>query len=494
MPKHLLHLWILALVYLSDANAEPAIQIEILPAWNGHFKSEKSTELKIKLNSQRGGTYSVETDKLFKTVTLEANTPYTTALPFRAAPRTDTSVIRVYKPDNPELSATQNIRLTASNHRSIAFVSDNPGSEEHKPFGQALNFADKTNLLTVNVDSLPRFVSGYEAIDLLVMPYSELKRLHERQIVALSGYLALCGKMIAIAFPKAVYQKLRESAGCGSEFLIAATSANDLASQAGQILNGKSAPLPDLSLLPATQSETKALSPYLLLLIFCFAYLSFVLIVYLIGRRKKTFFIVPLSTASVAILIWHSQQPEKHLLSWVEIDSERSAAHYKALLKMNGTGKWQETVALPIEAALSAANPQQQDRGELLQDTVSSNPSYSLLSSSEWQWHGAMNLNSPLALKVDGNQAMVYNTGEQGTEAGLMRWQGKIYVLPPLTAGQSWSPESAPVATDSELVRLLAKQSVHSASAVLIPFLPAILPFEVNHNGWLLIHAAEATP
>lgn len=494
MPKHLLYLWILALVYLSDASAEPAIQIEVLPAWNGHFKPGKSTELKIKLIARRGGSYTVQTDTLLKTVTLEADTPYITSLPLPAAPPPDTNVIRVYKQDNPELSTTQNIALTASNRSSIAFVSDNPGSEEHRLFSQALNFADKANLLTVSVDALPWFISGYEAIDLLVVPYSELKQLHQRQIVALSGYLALCGKMIAIALPETVYQKLRESAGCGGEYLIAATSANHLATQADQLLNGKSVPLPNLSQLPTTQPESKALSPYLLLLIFCFAYLSFVLIVYLISRHKKAFFIVPISAAGVAILIWHSLQPEKHLLSWVEIDSERSAARYSALLKVNGTGKWQETISLPIEAALSTANPQQQDRGELFQDSVTSKLSHSLLSASEWQWHGAISLNSPLALKVNSQQAVVTNTVTQGTEAGLIRWQGKIYALPPLTAGQSWSPDTAPVAADSELVRLLAKQSVHSASAVLIPFLPAMLPFEVNHHGWLLIHAAEATP
>lgn len=495
MPKQLLLIWILALAYLSTANAQPFMQLNVTPAWNGYYKPGEPTELSLQLLSNRGGTVTAQTGQLLTTVELTANTPQSLSIPLLPDQLTSTQSIRAYRQDDPGVFATQNLSLTASDSRMVAFVSDQLSVEERRLISQNVLNGDKTVFLAINSTSLPQLGSGYAAIDLLVMSYTDLKTLKDRQINALSSYLTLCGKMIAVAFPETVYKQLQSTAGCHGEFLIGAPSIADVSQRIQTLIGRIASPLPDPASLPTHVRQTSFFSPGVLLVIFSFGYLMLVLMTAFLNKNKTSFILLPVLAAGIAILLWYRQQPESYLVSWLEMDSGQSSARYIASLKMQGTGKWRDAIELPVESKFSttSSNPHPTQSNVLNPDTVSTRVEFSLLSSAQWHWQASLDVKAPLEIITDGDKLTVGNISQQATEAGLLRWQDHIYHLPVLAGGQRWSPDTSTTAPHTELVQLFAQQSRQSTIAILIPYRANILQFNTRQLGWLLIHYPKAS-
>ena len=327
----------------------------------------------------------------------------------------------------------------------------------------------------------------------MIVSYRNLQSLQDQQINALAAYLAQCGKTIAIDFPEAIYKQLQAGSGCRSEFLLPAATIAELLPQLDKLLRLKPTPLPEPELVLPQTAASGFFNHAALLAAFCFGYLIWLCLTAIFGKRKIFSLSLPILAAGVALLVWSRQAPETRLYTWLDASSGQTIAHYRAALQITAIGKWQGTLSLPLEAALAAGADQAvaEQNYPPLQDTATSELKLPLLSTAAWRWQAALKFKPPLELKQQAQQLLVHNISEHATEPGLALWQGKLYTLPALAGGQSWSPGAEFAADDSPLAKLLVRQTAAATSAVLLPFTPDILPFKTEQAGWLLLHDAE---
>ena len=496
MSKFQLFLWTLAWVSISVAKADSALQIEMTPAWNGYYRPGKSTEIGVRLISQSSGIVTIAASKLSQTIALEAGISKFVGLPL-LPDSSNMVILQVSGPDDSGTPIEKSVFLTASKIPAIALVTEGLTTQDRQVIAHQLHHTDKDNFLAIAALTLPRYDPGYESVDAIIIHYRGLKNLDEQQLQALSRYLANCGKTIALEFPETVYSKLKKIAGCNGDFLVTVASPFEFSDPIKNLINQNPDPLPELSGLSIAMPEPGIYSPYLLLLGFCFGYLLILIMTAVITKHKYTLFILPLLATVVTIVIWRQQQPERHLISWLQMDSRQSSARYSALLSMRGTGRWQQLVDLPIAAVLSGAtSPPRQAlyfNGEH-PDVITSDIPFFLLSNTEWYWQSSLQLDAPLKLRVNNQQPLVTNNSPQTQQAGLLKWKGEIYPLPVLQSGQSWTLTAATskITDHSGLVELMSRYSNRFNTAMLIPFTPNLLAFSANHVGWLLISVEES--
>ena len=495
MSRLQLFLWILAWVSISAAKADSSLHIEVTPAWNGYYRLGKSTEIGVRLISQGSGPVAIKAGKLLQTIELEGGVPKSAGFPV-LPDNSGTVSLHIDRQDDPGSPIEKSVSLTASKVPNIALVTEGLTIQDRQVITQQLHHIDKDNFFSITALTLPRYDPGYEAVDTIIIHYPGLKNLDEQQIQALSRYLTNCGKMIALEFPETIYSKLKKIAGCNGDFLASASTPFEFSDQIKNLINLTPDSLPELSTLSATIPEPSISGPYTLLLGFCFGYLLVVIMAAVLNKHKYALFILPLLATVITIAIWYRQQPEGYLVSWVQMDSQDTSARYSAFLTMHGTGRWLETIILPISAALSEAAS---ISGQTLHfngqhpDVITANMQFSLLSSTEWYWQSSLEIDAPIKLKIENQQPIVTNTSQQTLQAGLLKWNGEIYPLPALQSGQTWTPmaTSSKFTDISGLVRLMSEYSNRFSTAVLIPFTPDLLQFSTHHIGWLLMHWEE---
>lgn len=490
-----LFLWTLAWVSISVAKADAPLQIDDTPAWNGYYRPGKSTEIGVRLISQRSGVVNVKAGKLLQTVELEGGIPKFAWLPL-LPDNSATVLLHADWQDNPGSPIEKSVSLTASKIANIALVTEGLTIQDRQVITQQLHHTDKDNFFSISSRTLPHYDPGYDSVDIIIIHYLGLKNLDEQQIQALSRYLTQCGKTIALEFPETVYSKLKKIAGCNGNFLVTASYSFEFTDQIKNLINQNPDPLPELSALSDVLPERGIYTPYTLLLGFCFGYLLVVIMIIAINKHKYTFYIVPLLATVITIAIWYRQQPERYLISWLQMDSQHSSARYSAFLAMRGTGGWRETNNLPTAAVLSEAaaiSEQALHFNGGQPDVIATDTHFSLFSGAEWYWQSSLEIDAPLKLKIENQQPIVTNKGQQTLQAGLLKWKGEIYPLPALQSGQTWTPMTAiaKVTGNSELVSLMSKYGNRFTTAVLIPFTPDLLQFSANQIGWLFIHLEE---
>ena len=336
MSKLQLLLWTLAWVSISVAKADSSLQIEITPAWNGYYRPGKSTEISVRLISQGSGAVTIEAGKLLQTIELEAGIPKSAGFPL-LPDNSGAALLHAERPDDARMSIEKSVSLTASKIPTIALVTEGLTIQDRQVIAQQLHHADKDNFLSISALTLPRFDPGYESVDAIIIHYLGLKNLDEQQLQALSQYLEKCGKTIALEFPETVYSKLKTIAGCNGDFLVTAPSPFEFSDQVKNLIHRHPDSLPELNALSAAMTKPGIYNPYSLLLGFCLGYLLIVVMTAAIAKHKYTLFIVPLLATVVTIVICRQQQPERHLVSWLQMDSQQTSARYSALLSMRGT-------------------------------------------------------------------------------------------------------------------------------------------------------------
>lgn len=488
-----LFLWALALVSLSSAKADPSLQMEVTPAWNGYYRSGKPTEIGVKLISPHSTVVNISGGHLFQTVELEAGIPKSIGLPL--LPDNFVAVlIHAASQDNPGSAIEKSVALTASKIPNIALVTEGLTLQDRQSITRQLHQIDNDNLFFISALTLPRFISGYESVDMIIIPYQGLKNLDDQQIKTLSLYLGNCGKTIALEFPPAIYSKLRKIAGCNGNFLVTASYPFAFSEHIKNLIHQNPESLPELSALADALPVKGIYTSYTLLVGFCLGYLLIVIMTTWIAKQKYIFFIAPLLATVIVILIGCRQQPERNLISWVQMDSQHRSARYSALLTLRGNGKWREISKLPTAAMMSGSALTSlqalQFNGEQ-PEVISTNTEYPLLSYAQWYWQSSLDMEAPLQLQLVNQQPVVTNMSQQNLKAGLLKWQGENYPLPALQPGQTWTP-TASVTGNMDLISMMSKYSKHFTTAVLIPFTPELLTFAENQSGWLLIYLDES--
>ena len=480
----------LAGVYIASAGAETLTQFDVVPVWNGRYKTSKPTEVQVNLIAQQGGDFAISTETLSASVKMEADTPYMTWLPLRPD-SSSLSHLQSYNRLNPGATVARSVSFIPVDGPHIAIVRDGLSAAEHPIIAERVRFSDHDVLTSVNAKLMPRFAASYDSVDAIVMHFAGLKSLQDRQIQALSDYLMRCGSMVAVAFPDSIFNQLKKVSGCQGKFLISVGSLYQNSEPIPLSLTEKSGLLPALAQFQIAEHKLNIDQPYAWVVIFGLGYFVAGFIAFGIAGRSRILFILPLISTMVVLLVWGQRQPEKVLTSWLEMNAGDASARYSACLTLNGAGIWHERLELPVEAIITS-NTSSDGQAQLAGNGYIVSPvKHALLSEIAAYWQSALPLESPLSLAIENKLPMITNVTGIPTKQGLLRWQDGIHVLPALQPGQRWIFNSAVDKADhSELPQLFAKQSKMDKAALLIPYTPDILPFRAKQRGWLLLHGA----
>lgn len=487
------------LLCLSAARAGAALlSLEVVPAWEGRWHPGATTELAVRLLSDTRGTALLTVPEHNPPIRIngdvQPNEPVYLHLPVR--PPVAGRLIVEARVDSGAPSRVEVAFDVPPGQPIIPFLPDAAkGTDTRSSFGM-----DTNGIFRPRASALPRSAEAYEAIDVLALGGAAIAALDSAQLAALHAYLANCGKAVLVAADRHQFSKLSISAGCGGRMFSRVSTAEELDEHIATLIDASASPLPGMAALRALSADTAVSNAaWQPLAAFCLFYFISVLVVARSARRPMALLAIPPIAAAIGFFAWSGSTPERHLVSWTEMDSGSQTARFSALLSIVGRGRAETVTTLP--STLGLPRPlSEQSQLELRYDgflpgMIQLAHETRLLSRRLVLLEGTTSVQTPLRLTLIGDVPAVVNTGTQPAPAGLVGWQGRRYRLPTLMPGGRWQPQEDTTDWDvgSSIERMLRERSQGEVPALLVPFEPemaSLLTPEVEVRGWLLIRAS----
>lgn len=472
--------------------ADNGFKLEATPAWNGIYKTNGATEIMISLLSIQPGVVKVQTKQAFQKINLEANIPAVLSLPYKPHSRGETR-IKTSSNNIPDASIEKQLNLTLSNSINIAVLGDGLNIHQQQKLKHSLSQIDRVKPFFVSSSTLPRLNVGYQPIDILILHFTALTRIDEQQTDALTHYISQCGKIVTLQFPTGIYNKLSKIAGCNGAFMSATVLPSNVTDFISQLISKQPAALPTIEEIKKIAAGSSTDSPYLLVLIFCLAYLLIMLFISTFSNYHFLLLILPLIATLSAIMVWFSQQPQYNMSSWIDMDTDRSTARYTALLNIHGAGEWHQNITLPADAIFSDENSDLEFQlSSMNYSVITTRLELALFSEQQWLWRSDTKIDAPLSLNIHQKHLSIKNISSNNSPSGFVTWKDKIHILPMLKPGQSWqTKKQATAKIESALTKLLRKYAEPYSAALIIPFTADILTYKTLHNAWLFIHTKQ---
>jgi hypothetical protein len=484
--------------YASGQAAEP-LQIDFLSAWGGTTRPTAVTEIGVRVLSNRSEKIRLEVTAekaiVEVSVNLEAEVPTTVWVPYRP-PLNRPVEVRAFSDTQLVKEKKGWLHKPASDRSIVAVV---PSSTVSTPVFDGL-WAD-TSILTVAANALPRNADAYDVIAAMVIDVSALAALEPAQLIALQGYLASCGRVVAIALPEIVVPKFQQVAGCDGAFFIAVETLADVGPGLDGMLDRRPPPLPTASALRSLKSETSSKRLSLPVIAFAGVYFILLLVTGLVIRSARALLVLPLAAAGLALLVWHDREPQVGVIVWSETTDALETVRYSALLQIEGKGMGSALLS-PLPPSIASAELPESATVRLILDREGSLvagidfPTF-LLSRNEIRLEATADLRLPLSVRLSGGWPVVRNLATEPSMAGILAWNGQRFAVPSLAPGADWIPDE-PMALDQPrpFTQLLMKASRDALPVLLVPFVPkdiasvaAHVPLSGPPVGWLIVHA-----
>ena len=479
-------LLLLALAVCGLAHAEPPPHLELVatPAWKGWTRHGRPTEVEIRLSADTATRAAVELVAGRRTVHAGLD----------LEPR---RVARLHVPVGPAESVAASVRLEGAPllRRDIELA-----QSESPLLGVGLSADDDFRLegfhsIALSASDLPRNASAFATVDALVLDATTLATLEPRQLDALLGHAAACGRIVVLNADDRLRQLLQGAGGCGERALMIAASLP----QARRMLKSSlAARLPS----PASLGSVGELArPGLVvwnrvavLLAACFA----VAILAAVMLSSWPLLLLTPAVLSAAVLgALHVMRPPSQLLVWGEGESGAQVARYQAWQRFPGVVRERARVPIPgrLAASVGPCDADQAMRLEL-------DPNRGHAASAEFDnrlfgqvalcYSGSFPMTRAMALRVrpDGS-SVVRNEGPTAWPDGLLLAGGLVHGLPKLGpgAGMAFGPGTGR-ADRSALVRTATMRLPPDRGAALWPLeLAGVVDATVESRGWLLLTA-----
>ena len=204
---------LLALALSAAPAAGAAPQVELTPAWAGWSRPGRVTEVGVRVRADaaaRGtleilaGPQSVRTPvNLAAGETLQIEVPVTSAA---------TLEVTIDLEGAPPESRAQALSLSESPLLGVGLAS-----------GETARLEGFHAVRLVPAD-LPRGAAAYASVDALVLDAATLRALEPRQLGALIGHAAACGRIALVSPDPGAWRVLEGAAGCGARTLVSGES------------------------------------------------------------------------------------------------------------------------------------------------------------------------------------------------------------------------------------------------------------------------------
>ena len=463
-------------------------EIEAVPAWGGWSRPGRTSELDVRVASDRRGTASITirsaSTAIRATVELSPGRATRLAVPVVAE---DTIAVAVER-EGRKGAATE-VRFALSESPLLAWVARGPPPATIGGF----------HAVAVAPGQLPVGSAAYSSIDALVIERDVLASMTQAQLAALLSYLAGCGPTVLVNAAAADEALLRSAVGCGErKFAVVRTSG-----EAGERLAGLVAQAVDLA--PEAPSLAAAFPPDLTewhrvaaVLVVCAAA---VVILGILTSSLAAAVVLPVLLAGGAVALMQTRPVEPRLTVWAESDSGERVARYRALQRATITRRG--GVEVPVLGEL--ARPQACGRVRPV----------------EWRWDPAIGgfvtasfagrLFAPAALCYAGEfpvarvavaspasagRLALTNAGASGWPAGRLAWDGRLFAVAALGAGERVDLDLADgvPATGGADALAVQRTPVDRQSLLWSLDLSGVATPPQGTQAWLLLRAAAAGP
>jgi hypothetical protein len=456
-----------ALAIWTLATPASALELRLVPAWDGYAAPDATTEVAVSLRAPQATSLdlTVQSDglEISRSVQLDAQARATEHVLLRT--RGGEARVVVAEPGAAPETRTLALRVTS---RPIVAVAT--------PAVPAEARADDIELIRPAPSALPRHAEAYGNVAAIIVDLRSLDTLDDARRDALAVHVAGCGRLV-LAGATALPQGLR--AGCGGRFVTTARYEDAIAA-ARTLLARAPEPLPGREALRTLVDEHgNAVIPVAALLA---AYAVALLLLVRGLRRPALVLAVPPLAALVAIVAFTAMPPRVTQALWAEMQSGDGDARAALVTGVTGRGRGSEALAFAegwqIPQAGAPAGVAIDARGRLVLRT-------GLLSRELHVRHGVRPQESPLRIALDGDGPRITNARDTTSVPSLLCWRGARHEVPALPPGATWSPGEATPWGDGAAERLLRERSPADGAALLM----RVPTPEAHDASWLLIHA-----
>jgi hypothetical protein len=475
---------LIALAVVSAPGHAAPPELEAIPAWGGWSRPGRTSELDIRVASERREPASITvrsaSGTIRSTVDLAPGQVIRLAVPVGAEESITVAAERAGRK-----GAATDVRFSLSESPLLAWVARSP------PPATVAGF----HSVAIAPAQMPAGSAAYSSIDALVIERDVLASMTQAQLAGLLSYLAGCGPTVLVSAAAGDEALLRSAVGCGErKFAVVRTTA-----EAGERLAGLVAQAVDLA--PEASSLAAAFPPDLTewhrvaaILAVCAAA---VVILGILTSSLAAAVALSALLAGGTVALMQTRPVEPRLTVWAESDSGERVARYRALHRATITRRGRVEVPVLVELA----RPQACGRVRPV----------------EWRWDPATGgfvtasfagrLFAPAALcyagefpvaraavasaSEDGRLALT-NSGASGWPDGRLTWNGRLTAVPALDAGERIEIDLAnglPASGGAEALAML-RTPVDRPSLLWPLDLSRVAEAPSGTQAWLLLRAA----
>jgi hypothetical protein len=475
----------LALCIAPDAVAAP--QVQLTPAWAGWSRPGRVTEVDVRVRADAATRGAIEiaagAQSVRAPVNLAAGEVLALEVPVASAA---TLEVTIDFDGAPSESRAQALYLSESPLLGVGLAS-----------GEAARMEGFHAVPLVPAD-LPRVAAAYASMDALVLDAVTLRALEPRQLGALIGHAAACGRIALVAPDGGAWRVLEGAAGCGARMLVSGESVAEVLARLQDSLAVPAATLPSASDLAAMLRPEPTAWPRIGAALVAFFGVAALAVTF--TAAPAVLLLVPLLASAVLAALLHAWEPRPRLVVWAEAEPSARVAQYQAWQSMSGTAR--RRLDVPVLAGLGS--PRACDGRRRVQLAVDPARGQPLTASFDSR------LFEPVALCYSGNfpvmravsvtpldhdRLEVQNRGTLAWPAGQFLARGSVQDLPALGPGATTTlslVEGRPPGDDA--VRAALARTPFDGYALLWSLqLDTVADAPADAAAWLLVPVAGQT-
>jgi hypothetical protein len=417
----------LALTATPDAGAAP--QVELTPSWAGWSRPGRATEVGVRVRTDAATRGAVEivagAQSVRMPVNLAAGETREVWVPVTSAAALE---VRIDLDGAQPQSRTQSLALSESPLLGVGLASGEPARLEG------------FHAVPLVPADLPRGAAAYSSVDALVLDAATLRALEPRQLGALLGHAAACGRIALVTPDAGAWRVLEGAAGCGARMLVNGESVAAALVRLQDTLAAPAAAPPSASDLAALlQPEATAWPRIVAVLV---AFFGAAALAATFTASPAILLVIPVLATAVLAALLHAWEPRPRLVVWAEAEPSARVAQYQAWQSLSGIARGR--LEIPVLAGLGA--PRSCDRQRHVQLALEPDRGQPVAASFDSR------LFEPVALCYSGNfpvmravsitplddeRLEVRNRGTLAWPAGVFLSAGAVQDLPALDPGAS---------------------------------------------------------
>lgn len=471
----------IALCGLADAAATPQIELTARPAWTGWSRPGRAGEVDIRLSTDAAtaATLDVVAGRQSAHAELDLQPGKTLRLHVPVGPAE-----RVVVSVRPPGGTAQRVEIDVSR-------SESPLLGAALAAGGTVQL-DGFHTLALAADDLPRTPSAYSSIDALILDAATLRALDQRQLGALLGRAAPCGRIVVVHTDPQVRRLLDGAGDCGGHGLMSADSLNDaLELLASSLADAKPQPMAPGDIGEWMAADRAAWNGVAVALAIYFAAAA---LVSMFTSRVSVLCLTPALYALAGMALLQAMKPAAQLVVWSEAASGAQLARYQAWHQLAGTVREPTRMRIPPQLAANV-RPCDADRDTRFEfDAKSGQFSFAefqtrLFHQVSLCYSGSFPMSRAMA--IEARQAR--NTGPTAWPQGLLLLDGRVRDLPALGPGAQMAlPAGGGHPPDAPAQRLAMMRIRPGQVAALWPLeLGGVGDIPADSTGWLLVTAAS---